>query len=379
MSTPSAFERFLNKEDQLSGLLAALPAYTPSPEHEKAVISAILAHQPEAPVFEPTEHLSQAFAQEAAKIEAAQATRRAALRAAMDQGQAAQDILGAALSPATETWLQHTLSKAEKTPPAPKRRTSSLWRDLGLVATAAALATVVTQVYLRTNTAPIEAPPQALTAPQTSSPTRIAAETARSNSEPVHTLAVPASPAPQEQGRQALLKPQAKKSASQPKAKGTPIIAAAKEAQADSAPAAPAISEPLVVAAPPSDNTSARTGMQPMLAHPAPAAAPPPRLAEHAPMAKMAKPQALPSSQSCLVVSLKYDPALVAQHLDMTQCGPIVALKTALPDVPETQSWVERFKQALPEAHRPANLPLEKDVKVPLNLISIETQVDSTD
>ncbi|WP_291992798.1 hypothetical protein [Candidatus Accumulibacter sp. ACC003] len=182
-----AFERFLQGEDRLARLLCALPAYTPSAEFDAAfaraahaaqaarvapgaiqsasaaaptvspgplaLAAARIAAAPSA--FEPPASLEANFLKLAARIESAQAPRRAALLAGIGHGDSPQAMLGAAIQPATEEWLRAQALTASPTPAAtpasPDRQRSFLgFRcfDLRLAAVAGILAVVGTQLAL---------------------------------------------------------------------------------------------------------------------------------------------------------------------------------------------------------------------------------------
>lgn len=109
----SAFQRFMQGEDELSALLrAALPAFEAPPGMEARFRDQVQALQAgraaavEAMSFEPPASQSLAFARLAADVQSAQAPRRAAVLGQIRSGRSAAEVLGAAISEEGRAWLQ---------------------------------------------------------------------------------------------------------------------------------------------------------------------------------------------------------------------------------------------------------------------------------
>lgn len=104
------FERFLQGEDRLAGLLQALPRYAPPPHMEQVFreqLAQWCATQRNTTElnFAPPPELQTHFMAEAARIQAAQAPRRAAMLQRLAQGEETSSVLGAEVSTATQQWL----------------------------------------------------------------------------------------------------------------------------------------------------------------------------------------------------------------------------------------------------------------------------------
>ncbi|WP_018606265.1 hypothetical protein [Uliginosibacterium gangwonense] len=402
----AAFEHFLTGKDRLSALLNKLPVHEAPAGFEHAVFEAIRAQRnTDLPSFEPPASLESSFLQEASKIDAAQEVRRNAVLAALADGQRSQDVLGSPLSDASEAWLKTQLTTKDEPTPAhkPAKKQKTFWHDFGLVAATALVATIATSLYLHlgkpTVTTQVALAPAPATEPQpvaSDTPpndlatatfaeknlSREAAPVASATDEKKHGKAsalnghsaINAQPAQQDTAPLPLASP-----APAPQVENRRAVQIA-EAEAPASPPPVAVKPSLAMAPPPRAADNAAEGGSKVTPPAALAVAPAPEKADLAGAVNKAKrSKALTSlhdnggvAQSCLVVALKYDPRLIAQHLEMTHCGQIIALKTAIPDAPETQEWAERFRLALPENRRPATLPLEKDSQVPFNLISIE-------
>lgn len=411
----AAFERFLGGEGRLAELLKGLPAYEPSPETEQAIMHLLrtqqqslqTAYTDELPGFEPPPGMDERFIAEARRTDAAQEIRRAALFNELAAGKKPADVLGAVVSEQTESWLKHQAAIAAA--PKAARRTvhrpwfGLTWRDIGLATSAALVATLVTQVYLE-SAAPIPQHTTVSKAKEAVPDTTVLAAVASSQ------VNVAESPLPEAQPKLA--------EAGKPADRQAPLAFAkhAGQAEVQRATASP-IDEDKGVLTESSKKTAEiqptapeqRLSPEPQKSELADAsvssarsmsaAAPPASIARDekpaAPAPSMKAPsvtmdedpakrqtfaaKALKSARngaealhSCLIVSLKYDPAVIAQHLEMTRCGQIVRLRTANPDSAAAHEWAEGFRAALPDERRITSLPVEKDLKVPLDLISID-------
>lgn len=402
----AAFEHFLTGKDRLSSLLNALPVHEAPEEFEHTVFEAVRAQRnADLPIFEPPASLQISFLQEAAQIDAAQELRRNAMLAALAGGQGSEEVLGSPLSEASEAWLKTQL--VDQNEPAPisksEKKTSGFWRDFGLVSAAALAAITATSLYLHLNNP--KAAPAVAAAPQAGAPTplhdkvpevalaeRRLPEEAPAVSSRLEAKELP----PEERQHDKAALPKEHGSINTPRAKqdSAPTLnTSAARVQAEPPPAVQTVeveapASPMAVAAKPSlaiapapraADTSTEGFGRAASSLPPPASSTSEKADAAGSVSKAKRSKALSAqhdsattAQSCLVVALKYDPRLIAQHLEMTHCGQIIALKTAIPDAPETQDWAERFRLALPENKRPATLPLEKDNQVPFNLISIE-------
>ncbi|QOT77594.1 hypothetical protein [Cupriavidus basilensis] len=238
----SADERFIAGEDRLAALLRELPAFAPPASLEASVMAAAraeqaarnapaplppaslparvraYAEQAEAPAdddeldFTPPAGLQAAVMAQAARMQAAQATRRDAVLEEVRRGDAPQSVLGAPVSEAAQAWLrEQALSArpaagAEPTAKPPRaRRARRWWPALGALAATLGIGVLSLQIVMRQLdlrhgeiTLPAQAPAPA--ADTAANKTAKQAEPAK----PVAQAAVqPAAPAPAQQAESA--------------------------------------------------------------------------------------------------------------------------------------------------------------------------------
>ena len=133
----SAFQRFMQGEDELSALLRqALPAYEAPAGMEarfREQVQALQAGRAAAVTamsFEAPASQSLAFARLAADVQSAQAPRRDAVLGQIRSGRPASEVLGAAISEQGLAWLQQQSRTAAPAQPAPAVRSParrSMW------------------------------------------------------------------------------------------------------------------------------------------------------------------------------------------------------------------------------------------------------------
>lgn len=116
----SAFQRFMQGEDELSALLrTALPAFEPPSTMEARfreqvqALQAVRASAADGMSFEPPASQSLAFARLAADVQSAQAPRRDAVLGQIRSGRSAAEVLGAAISEEGLAWLQQQSAAAQ--------------------------------------------------------------------------------------------------------------------------------------------------------------------------------------------------------------------------------------------------------------------------
>ncbi len=151
MST--AEDRFIAGDGPLVALIRAQPSFEAPPRMLGRILAALDA-APATAGFEPPASLMEAVMAEADRIDAAQAPRREALMAELAAGKAADDVLGAKLSPATAEWLATRQPKPAASPPPGRRR----WPWLAGLGTAVTAALTVS-VALRMVQEPATPPP----------------------------------------------------------------------------------------------------------------------------------------------------------------------------------------------------------------------------
>lgn len=164
MST--AEDRFIAGEGALAALLRAQPVFEAPPRMFGRVLAALEA-APTTDGFEPPARLLEAVMAEAERIDAAQAPRREALMAELAAGKAAEEVLGAGLSPATSQWLATRRPKSAASPP-PRRQRRPWLAGLGTAVTAALAIGVVLHVMQEPPAPPPM--PAARTAPAPAAP-----------------------------------------------------------------------------------------------------------------------------------------------------------------------------------------------------------------
>ncbi len=142
MST--AEDRFIAGEGALAALVRAQPVFEAPPRMFGRVLAALEA-APTTDGFEPPARLLEAVMAEAERIDAAQAPRREALMAELAAGKAAEEVLGAGLSPATSQWLATRRPKSAASPP-PRRQRRPWLAGLGTAVTAALAIGVVFRI-----------------------------------------------------------------------------------------------------------------------------------------------------------------------------------------------------------------------------------------
>ncbi|AQV93405.1 hypothetical protein BJN34_05795 [Cupriavidus necator] len=374
----SAADRFIAGEDRLSALLRALPAYAPSDALAASVHAAARAAQQEADLrrasaaglpFPAPPTLAAAVLEEASRLQAAQAARRDAVLARVGSGEAAENILGAPVSPAASEWLQAqaTASAQETARKAAQQAAQSRltraararrwWRSLGLVASVAAVAGLTTSIVLRqiddgallpVTTSEMSASPPAPSTEPSPAPSPETAAAAPANPPPPAAKAVPPArrearrapasedkprssmPAERSAPREFIMDSQAPAQASLAPSPAAPAIAAAQSAPAD------AVMAEAAPAPPPLPAPAAQAGFARKAA--------PPAMAARAPAAVAA------SAVHAMTVSTQDDPAIMATRLGT---GTPLRLWAAEPDNAEIREWAERLWQSMPAGQRP--------------------------
>lgn len=182
----SADERFIAGEDRLAALLRELPAFVPPASLEASVMAAAraeqaarnapaplppaslpakvraYAEQAEAPAdddeldFTPPAGLQAAVMAEAARMQAAQATRRNAVLEEIRRGDVPQSVLGAPVSEAAQAWLREQAlpaqpaAGAEPTGKPPRARPARRWWPaLGALAATLGVGVLSLQIVMR--------------------------------------------------------------------------------------------------------------------------------------------------------------------------------------------------------------------------------------
>jgi hypothetical protein len=151
----SDFERFIAGQGALAGLIRSQPAFEPPATLFERVMAALA---PEAPTlnFEPPAGLEAAVLAEAARLDAAQQARRAAVLDDIAGGADARTALGTPVGEATAAWLAG--QARARSSPAPRRR----WRfgvgRIGLALTAALAASVALRVWFDPQAPQMDAP-----------------------------------------------------------------------------------------------------------------------------------------------------------------------------------------------------------------------------
>lgn len=422
-SRRDAAERFIAGEDRLSALLRDMPRFEAPPSLASAVATAAQAVQARmaaeaerdvarasAPpaTFTAPPTLSDTVLREAARLQAAQATRRDVVFDQVLQGKPANSVLGAPVSASTEAWLrtqaaQHREAPVAETPPAPPvTRASTVsrwWKSLGVAATAFAVAGLATKIVLSQlddgtpmtaslssnviiadngGAAPGGAPAQTqATAAAPVAPSSQEARTGEAPSTAAPEYAAPhgaphAAPQAESARRPATPSPVARKErvptpapalAPSPSAETSPAPAIAAAQPAPPPPAAPAA--PAILAAPapmasmqaqadaipapppafaPGAGAEPRARRAPQSAY---LAAPAPAPAESLAVAKAAAPVA----QKSATATLEDDPASVAMQW---RPGKDLRVWSAEPDNAAVRDWVARLWAAMPAEARPA-------------------------
>lgn len=458
----SADERFIAGEDRLAALLRALPAFVPPASLEASVMAAAraeqaarnapaplppaslpakvraYAEQAEAPAddeeldFTPPAGLQASVMAQAARMQAAQATRRDAVLEEVRRGDAPQSVLGAPVSEAAQAWLREQALPAqaaaggEPTGKPPRARPARRWWPaLGALAATLGVGVLSLQIVMRQLdlrdgeiTLPAQAPaPVADTAANKTAkqaePAKPVAQAAVQPAAPAPAPAPTPTPAPQAESAGQPASPRADAPVPPP---------AAQAAQPAPAQAKAAPREPDLLAeqrAPESRESAAGTaGSLSAGAPPAAAAAPavraPAPMAPMAPIAPIAPPapaptidaprlalRASPSQQAdaarapvpaarmqrvgTLTMSLREEPQLAVERLLSAPSGaePAAGAQLALrvtasaPASPEVRAWVERLWQAVPAQYRPP-LPyaVQADSTLPPATVRIERQPD---
>ena len=153
----AAEDRFIAGDGPLAALIRAQPAFEAPPRLLEHILAALDA-APSATGFDAPAGLFDAVMAEAERIDSAQAPRREALLAELAAGKAADDALGAPVSPATAAWLAGQQQPTNATPPPRRRR----WPWLAGLSTALTAALAVS-VALRVVQEPSAPPPMAAT------------------------------------------------------------------------------------------------------------------------------------------------------------------------------------------------------------------------
>ena len=149
----AAEERFIAGAGPLAALIRAQPAFEAPPRMLEHILAALDA-APSATGFDAPAGLFDAVMAEAERIDSAQAPRREALLAELAAGKAADDALGAPVSPATAAWLAGQQPPSHPAPPPRRRR----WPWLAGISTALTAALAVS-VALRVVQEPAAPPP----------------------------------------------------------------------------------------------------------------------------------------------------------------------------------------------------------------------------
>jgi cell division septation protein DedD len=137
----NTFDRFIAGEDALSALLKTIPPFKAPDSLASRVLQAARAAEAEYHAaqenargtftFKSPDSLRDAVMREAQAQERAQAPRRQAIVAALNRHEDIEDVLGAAVSPKTETWLRETWKRQEEGPqpsgPKPTRKSAG-WK-----------------------------------------------------------------------------------------------------------------------------------------------------------------------------------------------------------------------------------------------------------
>ncbi|GAB7546968.1 hypothetical protein [Cupriavidus sp. 8B] len=182
----SADERFIAGEDRLAALLRELPAFVPPASLEASVMAAAraeqaarnapaplpqaslpakvraYAEQAEAPAddaeldFTPPAGLQASVMAQAARMQAAQATRRNAVLEEVRRGDAPQRVLGAPVSEAAQAWLREQAHPAQPAAgeqaagkPARARPARRWWPVLGVLAATLGVGVLSLQIVMR--------------------------------------------------------------------------------------------------------------------------------------------------------------------------------------------------------------------------------------
>lgn len=328
----SADERFIAGEDRLAALLRELPAFVPPASLEASVLAAAraeqaarnapapqppaslpakvraYAEQAEAPAdddeldFTPPAGLQASVMAQAARIQAAQATRRNAVLEEIRRGDVPQSVLGAPVSEAAQAWLREQALSAQpaegeaSTGKPPRARPARRWWPaLGALAATLGVGVLSLQIVMRQLdlrngeiTLPAQAPgPVADTADKADKADKAANKPAKQAepAKPVAQAAVqPAAPAPVPQAESAG-QPAPAPASPPATANAQPLRPPPAEAPAEAAPREP---DRLAQrrAPEPRENAAGMAGSLSAGAPPAAAAAPAVRVP--APMASMA-------------------------------------------------------------------------------------------
>lgn len=461
----SADERFIAGEDRLSALLRQVPAFAPPASLEAAVMAAAraeqaarnapaplpptalppklraYAEQAAAPAdddgqdFTPPAGLQASVMAQAARLQAAQATRRNAVLEEVRRGDPPQSVLGAPVSEAAQAWLREQATQQaldeQAAKPARARRARRWWPALGVLAGTLGVGVLSLQIVLRQIdlrggeiTLPANAPAPVMakaakqadaTEPATQAPRQPAvpapqAETAGRPASPRADAQAPPPPAQPAQaspsaaaGAQPHRAPPAKAQAKA--APREPDVLAEQRAPAPEE-SAPGVTGSLPAGAPPAPALRAPAPMA-AIAPPAPIASIPP-IAPAAPAPAIEPPRlalrASPSPQAdaarapavrgqrpgnwtmSWTMNLREEPQLAVERLlsapsgAAPAAGALLALRVtaAAPASPEVRAWVERLWQAVPAEYRPP-LPyaVQADSTLPPATVRIERQADS--
>lgn len=367
MSKPDSFKRFVAGEDALAALLRGLPQFTPPADmltkfaaHARAAQKA--RRDLAAMNFEPPASLGANVFAEAARIQAAQATRQAAVLDEIKAGKPAEAVLGNRVSEATAQWLaQRAEQQAARQAQAPIKRTPrSRWQSwgpqLGVFCSFALVAGVALHVWQSGAPLPATAPELPAAAAPAGNDSQPAASYDKLDERRIVSIDMRRQKAIARAAELASGFGQVapRQEAEAPMKEEAPVMQEKKMAELSRDAAAPATT---------SDNAADKLAYRPA---PAPAsvaapAGPPPAAQAPAKAAAPAGATLRRAAPSVMSVQIEHAPQDTANAWLESAGHRVPHIHAAHPQSPEIKQWAEKFRLALPEDLRPAQLSVESD------------------